>query len=100
LARHYPNQEVFVIQDNAAYHKATEVQAWLCAHAEQFHRESLPAYSPEFNPVENIWPHPRLTATHNRYFDTPTELRLTLRAAFRSIQRHPAQIAGYLAPFR
>lgn len=99
LAGHYPHREVFVIQDNAAYHKAPEVQAWLGAHAGHFHLESLPAYSPEFNVVEKIWHHTRLNATHNRYFDTPTELRQTLHSTFQSIQRRPEQIAGYLVPF-
>ena len=29
LARRYPHQEVFWVQDNARYHAAPEVQAWL-----------------------------------------------------------------------
>jgi hypothetical protein len=33
LAGHYPDREVFVIQDNAAYHKAPEVRAWLAHRA-------------------------------------------------------------------
>jgi len=99
LAGHYPDCEVFVIQDKAAYHQAPEVQAWLAAHDAQFHLQPLPAYSPEFNVVEKIWHHTRLNATHNRYFETPAELRQTLHSTFQSIQRRPEQIAGYLAPF-
>jgi putative transposase len=99
LAGHYPDREVFIIQDNATYHQAPEVQAWLAAQAEQFHLEPLPAYSPEFNAVEGIWHHTRVTATHDRYFATPAELKETLHSTFQSIQRRPEQITGYLAPF-
>jgi transposase len=99
LAAHYPKREVFVIQDNATYHQAPEVRAWLRAHGSQFQLAPLPAYSPELNVVERIWQHTRVHATHNRYFDTPAELRQTLHSAFQSIQRRPEQIAGYLTPF-
>ena len=99
VAKHYPNQEVFLIHDNAAYHKAPEVKVWRETHAEQFHLEPLPSYSPQFNAVERIWHHTRLNATHNRYFETPLELKQTLHATFQSIQRKPEQIAGYLVPF-
>src|SRR5437773_11876441 len=46
-----------------------------------------------------IWHHVRLKATHNRYFGTEQELKETLHSTFRSIQRSPKQITGYLQPF-
>ena len=41
----------------------------------------------------------RVSGTHNRYFATLPELRDTLISVFRSMQRCPDQIRGYLAPF-
>ena len=43
--------------------------------------------------------HTRITGTHNRYCATETELQTTLARVFRSIQRRPDQIRGYLQPF-
>jgi transposase len=95
----YPRQEVFLIQDNAAYHWAPEVQEWLERHGHRFHLVGLPRYSPDFNPVERIWHHVRMAATHNRYFPTKEEFVSTLHGALTDIQRYPEQIAGYMQPF-
>ena len=54
LASRYRGQEVFLIHDNAAYHKATEVRQWLSCHGHGFHLCLLPPYSPEFNAMSGI----------------------------------------------
>jgi transposase len=99
LTRAYPDQPINLIHDNAAYHKAPEVRAWLGQHGTHMRLHALPPYSPELNAVERLWHHVRLTSTHNRYFATEMELRQTLHDAFRDIQRHPELITGYLRPF-
>ena len=99
LAASYEPRTVYLVHDNAAYHKAPEVRQWLHERGHHFHLCPLPPYSPEFNAVERIWHHVRLKATHNRYFGTEQELKETLHSTFRSIQRSPEQITGYLQPF-
>lgn len=99
LAQRYRRQEVFLVHDNAPYHDAPEVQAWLGHYEHRFHLVQLPKYSPDFNAVERIWHHVRITATHNRYFPTKEEFVGTLCGALADIQRDPEQIAGYLNPF-
>jgi len=37
LARRYSDQEVFLVQDNARYHDAPEVQEWLACYGYRFH---------------------------------------------------------------
>ena len=61
--------------------------------------DALPPYSPDLNAVERLWHHTRLTGTHNRYFEDIDELNGTLTRVFRSMQRRPEQIHGYLQPF-
>lgn len=100
LARRYAHQEVFLIHDNAPYHKAAEVRQWLAVHGHRFHLCFLPPYSPEFNAVEPIWHHIRLHATHNRYHANEEEFTSVLDGALRSVARAPSQILGYLNPFR
>jgi transposase len=99
LARYYRRQEVFLVQDNAPYHDAPEVQAWLGVYGHRFHLVPLPKYSPDFNAVERIWHHVRVNATHNRYFPTKQEFVSTLSGALRDIANEPSQLAGYLQPF-
>ena len=99
LARRYRRQEVFLVQDNAPYHDGPAVQAWLGEHGHRFHLVPLPKYSPDFNAVERIWHHVRLSATHNRYFPTKQEFVTTLSGTLRDIMEYPEQIVGYLNPF-
>jgi transposase len=99
LARSYVRKEVFLIHDNAPYHDAPEVQAWMADHKHRCHLVPLPKYSPDLNAVERIWHHVRVTATHNRYFPTKQEFVRTLDGALRDIAVNPHQIGGYLQPF-
>lgn len=99
LARHFYPRRSILIQDNASYHKDRTVYSWFAANRSWLEVHQLPPYSPEFNPVERIWHHVRLNGTHNWYFVNVQELNDTLVRVFRSIQRRPRQITGYLRPF-
>jgi transposase len=99
IARRYYPQHVIYIQDNASYHKDKDVWAWFKENRGWWEVHNLPSYSPEFNATERIWHHVRMKGTHNRYFATKEELVITLMRIFRSIQRRPEQIRGYLQPF-
>ena len=99
IARRYYPRHVIYIQDNASYHKDKDVWAWFKENRKWFDVTNLPPYSPEFNAIERIWHYVRITGTHNRYFVTKEELVATLMSIFRSIQRRPEQIRGYLRPF-
>lgn len=99
VARRYYPQPVIWIQDNASYHRDSDVWDWFAARRSWWTTANLPPYSPEFNASEPLWHHTRMTGTHNRYFATASELDATLTRVFRSIQRRPDQIRGYLQPF-
>lgn len=93
------NHRVFLVQDNASYHKKPEVYDWFRSHRRQIEVYQLPPYSPEFNAAERIWNYTRQMATHNRYFDTADELCNSLFETFGDIQQHPEKIMGRLKPF-
>jgi transposase len=99
IAQRYYPRRVFYIQDNASYHKDKEVWAWFSENRHWWQVYNLPPYSPEFNAVEPLWHHTRISGTHNRYFIDEAELWNTLTRVFRSMQRRPQQIEGYLRPF-
>jgi len=99
VARHYYPRPIIWIQDNASYHKDADVWEWFASNRAWWTVANLPPYSPELNAVERLWHHTRLTGTHNRYFEHVDELNGTLTRVFRSMQRRPDQIRGYLQPF-
>jgi len=99
LRRYFP-QKVYLIQDNASYHKDGDVWAWFSKHRKYIMVYNLPPYSPELNALERVWHHTRMYGTHNRYFATQDELRSALTSTFRSIQKNPSQITGYLRPYQ
>jgi transposase len=90
---------VFLIQDNASYHKKPEVLDYFAKHRRQVQMFLLPSYSPDFNATERLWHHTRMASTHNRYFDQPAALCQSLFTTFNDMRRHPEKIQGLLAPF-
>jgi len=90
---------IFLIHDNASYHKKPEVYEWLKVNRKRIEAFLLPPYWPELNATERIWNHTRRHATHNRYFDTPEALCSSLFTTFERIQREPGEIAGLMRPF-
>lgn len=83
VGRQYPaptNPQVVILIDNAPWHAGEPVRAAL---AENPHLElkRLPSYSPQWNPIERFWKLLRRRATHNRLFDTLTDLRRSIRSS-------------------
>lgn len=99
IARQYHRKHIFYIQDNASYHKDKDVWLWFKDHRKSIEVFNLPPYSPELNAIETLWHHTRMKGAHNRYFETKGEIIDTLTRVFRSMQKNPIQILGYLAPF-
>ncbi len=99
IAKQYHGQHIFYIQDNASYHKDKDVWQWFKDHRKNIEVYNLPPYSPEYNAIEHLWHHTRMSGTHNRYFESIDEIANTLTRVFRSIQKNPDQIRGYLNPF-
>jgi transposase len=101
LLPHYYRRghRLYLIEDNASYHKKPEVWEYFADHRHQVEVFLLPAYSPEFNAQERLWHYTRMYSTHNRYFDTPAALCESLFTTFTDIQRHPEKILGLLGPF-
>ena len=90
---------VFLIQDNASYHKKQETYQWFAQHRRYVEVFPLPPYWPELNATERIWNYTRKHATHNRYFEQPQHLCQALFRTFRHVQRHPEDIANLMHPF-
>jgi transposase len=90
---------LYLIQDNASYHKKQETCEWLEKNRRYVEVFQLPPYWPELNATERIWQYTRKHATHNRFFEQPQQLCRALFRTFANIQRHPEEIENLIRPF-
>ena len=59
---------VILIHDGARYHTSKATRTFLEQHKERLTVYQLPSYSPDYNPIEDLWKKVKTHATHNRYF--------------------------------
>jgi len=64
------SQHLIIIQDGARYHTSKAMNHFFALHADRLTVHQLPAYSPDFNPIEYLWRNIKKQATHLRYFPT------------------------------
>lgn len=67
-------QHLILIQDGARYHTSKAMVEFFTQHEDRLAVYQLPAYSPEFNPIEYLWRNIKKQATHLRYFPTFADL--------------------------
>jgi len=79
LKRRLGTDKILLICDNASFHKAKEFTAWAEAHGYWLRLEFLPAYSPDFNPIERLWRWIKTEHTHNCCWPSKKSLRQHLR---------------------
>jgi transposase len=90
-------KEVVIRIDNAPWHRGQVIDAALSANPHlKFKR--LPSYSPQLNPIERFWKNLRRRATHNRRFDTMTDLKQSLRASICYFQTVRQKVKSMLEP--
>ncbi len=99
LVRKFWPQKIFLVEDNARYHKSPEMASWFEAYRREIEPWFLPPYSPEFNPMESLWGYTRRQGTHNHFFPSIYELIHSVKTVFRNIQHHPWLVQNYLKPY-
>ena len=73
-------EKIFLVMDNAPWHKKAIRLIWteqLEEYAdirEKMDYLSLPPYSPDLNPIEQVWRKTRREKTHNRFFSAISKL--------------------------
>jgi transposase len=101
LVEAYKGRKIFLIVDNGPCHNLDEAgKAWLKAHPELIELYRLPAYSPEFNPIEGVWKLTRRRTTHNRFYKTIEERDAALHKTFTSFQHNPTRLLPQVARFQ
>ncbi len=83
------NRRIILVLDGAGWHKSKDVQ-WPVG----VHPLFLPAYSPELQPAEKLWPLVR-EATANRFIDDLDDLEQIVVDRCRVLLNTPAAISGH-----
>ena len=99
IGRVYPakgNPRVVLIIDNAPWHRGKLIDEAL---ADNPHLEfwRLPSYSPQLNAIEHFWKLLRRRATHNRLFESLSNLKRSIRASLCYFQTVKGRIRSLVA---
>ena len=86
------DQPIILIQDGARYHTAKETQRFFAQQANRLTVHQLPAYSPDYNPIEHLWRNVKGDKTHNRYFPTFDTLTQAVERGLTYFQGHPDEV--------
>lgn len=70
----YPQQAVYLVLDNASFHRSASAQAAIALFEPRLQIFWLPPYSPELNPIEPYWRYLKTQAYGNRTFTNLTEV--------------------------
>lgn len=71
IEAHYPTlRRIHVFLDNARYHHAKQVHAWLARPGCRIRLHFIPAYCPHLNPIERLWGLMHKHVTHNKCYAT------------------------------
>jgi transposase len=92
-------RHVVVIQDGARYHTSKAMQQFFDAHADRLTIEQLPAYSPDFNPIEHLWKKVKKEATHLKYFPAFPDLQAEVERALLHFAHTPREITVLMARY-
>lgn len=96
LKRAMRTDKLLLICDNASFHKAKWLQAWYEQHAAWLRVEFLPAYSPDFNPIERLWRWFKGEFTHNVCWPTQAALKQHLVEKLAELPQHTAAMRGVM----
>jgi len=72
-------RKIYLVIDNARAHHAKLLQQFLKLVAWKLELIFLPPYSPDLNPIEDLWKMMREKVTHNTYFEHFDEMIMELR---------------------
>lgn len=83
---------IHLIVDNAGYHKSAKVKVFLETVSRRLTIHYLPAYSPDYNPIEGLWKNLKKQTTHNVYFDSLDALKVALTKGLKHLREVPSEV--------
>jgi transposase len=93
-------EPIFLVQDGARYHTSKEMLQFFEEHKERLRVYQLPAYSPDYNPIEYLWRKTKRKGTHNKYFAEFGKLAEAVDQALAGFKQQPQEILGLFGCYR
>ena len=84
IALRYPDERIVMVLDGAGWHRSGKLVM-----PNNMKLLFLPPYSPELNPVENIWEELREKGFDNKVFDSLDDLETQLLHSLKYLEDHP-----------
>ena|GEM_PF-283942 len=94
LRAHFPKRNLTVIVDGASTHTSAVVKDYLAAN-KWLRLEYLPAYSPEWNPSEEVWGHLKGCCRNGSQSKDVPSLRQEANGMLRRMQRNKPKIKSF-----
>lgn len=85
-------QHLILIQDGARYHTSKAMQQFFAQYSDRLTVYQLPAYSPDYNPIEKLWKKIKESHTHLQYFPTFEALKDKVNQALTFFERTPEEV--------
>jgi transposase len=85
-------QPILRIQDGAKYHTSAETKAFFAQQTARLQVVQLPTYSPDYNPIEQLWKKIKQQETHLHYFPTFEALTEKVEQALLKFTNAPEEI--------
>jgi transposase len=89
LLEAYPDRRLVMFLDGAGWHRSKKLPV-----PERMRLESLPAYTPETNPVEHIWDELREKKVANRLFATLEAVEESIKTGLEELCLDTPRLAG------
>ena len=80
----YYQGKVILIEEGAPYHGSNVVKEFKSANVDRLTIERLPAFSPDYNPIEKLWKNTKKDSTHLKYFKTFEDLYTSVIKTFKT----------------
>jgi len=93
------NTFALLIQDGAKYHHAEGVLRFLEDKSQRITPFKLPAYSPDFNPIEGLWKKVKIKGTHLVYLDSFEELMDKVAATLEWFASRPKEVISLFGKY-
>jgi transposase len=95
----HTRQHGVVMQDGARSHTSKAMTQFFEAPVDRLTIEPLPAYSPDFNPIEPLGKKVTKEATHLKYFPAFSHLQTEVDRALHHFAQTPHEITGLMARY-
>lgn len=93
-------RRIILIHDNATYHTSALMKKFYRDYSHQITVEPLPAYSPDYNPIEKLWKKIKTEGTHLHYFPTFEHLATKVRCTLTDFEGRPEEVLRLFGMYR